>query len=110
MRIVKISLIAIGALVLLLIAGVAFVAATFNPNDYKGLVTETFTARTGRTLAIDQELRLAYFPWLAVETGGVTIGGAPAFGPTPFATVTRAGSLSARREPREELLRALSAL
>jgi uncharacterized protein involved in outer membrane biogenesis len=89
MRIVKISLIAIGALVLLMVAGVAFVAATFDPNDYKGFVTDTFAARTGRALTIDQDLRLAYFPWLAVETGGVTIGGAPAFGPAPFATVSR---------------------
>lgn len=89
MRIVKVSLIAVGALLLLLVAGIAFVAATFNPNDYKNLVTDTFATRTGRTLAIDEDLRLAYFPWLAVETGGVTIGGATGFGDAPFATVTR---------------------
>jgi AsmA protein len=42
-------------------------------------------------LTIDEDLRLAYFPWLAVETGGVTIGSAPAFGGAaqPFATARR---------------------
>jgi AsmA protein len=89
MRIVKISLIAIGAFLALAIAAIAYVTATFDPNDYKGFVTDTFASRTGRTLAIDEDLRLAYFPWLAVETGGVTIGGAPGFGDAPFATVNR---------------------
>jgi AsmA protein len=87
MRAVKIVLGLVAALVVLAIAGVAFVAATFDPNDYKGVVTDAFAARTGRTLAIDEDLRLAYFPWLAVETGGVTVGGNPSFGPEPLVTV-----------------------
>lgn len=89
MRIVKISLIAVGAFLALAIAAIAYVSATFDPNDYKGFITDTFASRTGRTLAIDEDLRLAYFPWLAVETGGVTIGGAPGFGDAPFATANR---------------------
>lgn len=89
MRIVKILLAVLAAFVVLIVGGIAFVAATFNPNDYKGLVTEQFTARTGRTLTIEQDLRLAYFPWLAVETGGITIGSAPEFGGAamPFAAI-----------------------
>jgi AsmA protein len=89
MRIVRISLIALCALLVLAVGAIAYVTATFDPNDYKGFVTDTFASRTGRTLAIDEDLRLAYFPWLAVETGGVTIGGAPGFGEAPFATVDR---------------------
>jgi AsmA protein len=87
MRIVKILLGALAALVLLLVVGVAIVASTFDPNEYKSVATDAFTARTGRTLAIDEDLRLAYFPWLAVETGGVTVGNAAGFGEQPFATV-----------------------
>ncbi|HUL80772.1 MAG TPA: AsmA family protein [Gammaproteobacteria bacterium] len=76
---------------LLLIAGM-LVAAFFDPNDYKGVATDAFTARTGRSLAVDQDLKLSFFPWLAVETGGVTIGNAPGFGgdaadKPPFATI-----------------------
>ncbi len=76
---------------MLVIVAVAIFASTFDPNDYKGVATDTFTARTGRTLTIDEDLRLAYFPWLAVETGGVTIGSAEAFGGAaqPFATARR---------------------
>jgi AsmA protein len=87
MRIVKILLGAVAAVVVLLVAAVVIVAATFDPNEYKSVATDAFAARTGRTLAIDEDLRLAYFPWLAVETGGLTVGNAAGFGAQPFATV-----------------------
>ena len=91
MRIAKILLAAVAALVVLVVVAVVIFASTFDPNDYKGVATETFTARTGRALTIDEDLRLAYFPWLAVETGGVAIGSAEAFGGAaqPFATARR---------------------
>jgi AsmA protein len=91
MRIVKIVLAAVVGVVVLLIIAVVIVASTFDPNDYKGVAANAFTARTGRTLTVDESLRLTYFPWLAVETGGVTIGSAPEFGgdAQPFATVRR---------------------
>jgi len=91
MRVAKIALIAVAAIVVLLVVAVVIVASTFNPNDYKGVATDAFTARTGRTLTIDEDLRLAYFPWLAVETGGVTVGSAADFGGAaqPFATARR---------------------
>ena len=91
MRIVKIVLAAVAGVVVLLIVAVVIVASTFDPNDYKGVAADAFTARTGRTLTVDEDLRLTYFPWLALETGGVTIGSAPEFGgdAQPFATVRR---------------------
>jgi AsmA protein len=97
MRVVKIVSAAVAALVLLLVIGAAIVAALFDPNDYKGVVTDAFQARTGRTLTIDRDLKLDFFPWLAVETGGITIGEAAGFGGAgdagrPFATVQRAAA------------------
>ena len=91
MRVAKIVLVAAAALVSLLIVAIVIVASTFDPNEYKGVATDAFAARTGRTLTIDEDLRLAYFPWLAVETGGVTIGSAPELGGAaqPFATARR---------------------
>jgi uncharacterized protein involved in outer membrane biogenesis len=91
MRVVKILLAAVAAVVVLLVVAVAILASTFDPNAYKGLATDAFTARTGRALTIDEDLRLTYFPWLAVETGGVTVGSAPDFGGAaqPFATAER---------------------
>ena len=42
--------------------------------------------------SVTQDLKLSYFPWLAVETGGITIGNAPGFGgetaeSPPFASI-----------------------
>jgi AsmA protein len=91
MRAVKIVLAAVAAVVALVVVAVIIVASTFDPNEYKGAVTDAFTARTGRALVIEQNLRLAYFPWLAVTTGGITIGSSAEFGGTaaPFVTATR---------------------
>ena len=91
MRVAKILLAAVAALIVLVVVAVVIVASTFDPNDYKGVATDAFTARTGRTLTIEEDLRLAYFPWLAVETGGVTIGSSTEFGgdAQAFATVSR---------------------
>ncbi len=99
MKALKIAGIVIGAIVLLAMLAVVVVVALFDPNDYKKVVTDAFQARTGRTLAIDQDLKLSFFPWLAVETGGITIGNAAGFGegangaaPLPFATIERAAA------------------
>ena len=91
MRVAKILLGVVAGVIVLLIVAVVIVASTFDPNDYKGVAADAFTARTGRTLKVDENLRLTYFPWLALETGGVTIGSAPEFGgdAQPFATVRR---------------------
>ena len=71
MRIAKFVLIGVAAIVVLLVVAVAIVASTFDPNDYKGVAANAFTARTGRTLQVDEDLHLTYFPWLALATGGV---------------------------------------
>jgi AsmA protein len=92
MKAVKIVFGVLAGVVILLIAAAVLVASFFDPNDYKGYVTDAFTARTGRTLEIAQDLKLSFFPWLAVQTGGITIGNAPGFGEEPFATVERAAA------------------
>jgi uncharacterized protein involved in outer membrane biogenesis len=94
MRVAKIVLAAVAGVLALLVVAVAVVAWTFDPNDYKSVATDAFMARTGRTLSIDKDLRLTYFPWLAVQTGGVTIGSAPELGGAaqPFATARRVGA------------------
>jgi uncharacterized protein involved in outer membrane biogenesis len=98
MRIVKVLGAVVAALVLLLAIGAVVVAFVFDPNDYKAAITDAVRARTGRTLTINQPLKLSFFPWLAVETGGITLGNAHGFdraadgSPQPFATVQRAAA------------------
>jgi uncharacterized protein involved in outer membrane biogenesis len=93
MKAVKIIVAALAAVTALLVIAAVLVASLFDPNAYKGVVTDAFTARTGRTLTVEQNLELSFFPWLAVETGGITIGNAEGFdASTPFATVQRAAA------------------
>jgi AsmA protein len=56
--------------VVVLFAGVlAFIAATFDPNQYKGQVADLVKEKTQRTLTIDGDIRLLLFPRLGVQLG-----------------------------------------
>ena len=74
----------------MLVVGAIAVSLLFDPNDYKGYVETYVKETTGRNLELAEDLHLAYFPWLAVETGGITLGNAPGFEAEPFATIDRA--------------------
>lgn len=90
MRLLKIIAAALAAIVVLLIAAAALLVWRFDPNDYKAYVTDWVEQRTGRTLVLEDDLQLSFFPWLAVEAGGVAVGNAEGFGAAePFATVER---------------------
>ena len=64
MRVAKILLGVVGAVIVLLVVAVVIVASTFDPNEYKGVATDAFTARTGRTLTIDEDLRHAVLDYV----------------------------------------------
>ena len=40
--------------------------------------------QTGRTLALDGDIKLTFYPWLGLEANGVTLGNAAGFGDQPF--------------------------
>jgi AsmA protein len=89
-KVIKILLAIVGALAVLAVAAAALLIAFFEPNDYKGFVTSWVEERTGRPFTIDGDLELTLFPWLAVETQGVTLGNPEGFDDAePFATVER---------------------
>ncbi|MGH8245498.1 MAG: AsmA family protein, partial [Gammaproteobacteria bacterium] len=58
--------------------------ATLNPNDHKGWIIGKVQERTGRSLKLDGDIVVAFYPWLGVELNGVTVGNAPGFGNEPF--------------------------
>jgi len=82
------SIVVAGVLLLAVVAAVA-VSALFDPNDYKDEITSQVKTHTGRTVTLDGDLSLSFFPWLGVESGKVTVGNAPGFGDEPFATLDR---------------------
>lgn len=72
-KLLKFLLIGTAALVVLLLALVVFVAATFNPNDYKPELIRLVKDQTGRTLTIPGEIRLTFFPRIGAELGQLSL-------------------------------------
>lgn len=69
MKLLKWILIAVGAVVVLFAGALAFIAATFDPNQYKGQVADLVKEKTQRTLTIEGDIRLTLFPKLGVQLG-----------------------------------------
>ncbi len=72
-KILKYSLFGIGGLVALVLVAVGIFAATFNPNDYKSLIIKTVQEKKQRTLHIDGDIKLAFWPKLGADLGKVSI-------------------------------------
>lgn len=72
-KVLKYLLIAVAALVALLVAAVAIIAATFNPNDYKPELIKLVKDETGRTLAIPGEIKLTFFPRIGADLGQLSL-------------------------------------
>jgi len=75
---------ALFGLVLISLVAIVIYISTLDPNAYKGMIADKFTAETGRTLTMDGDIRLTYYPWLGLELNNVTIGNAAGFGEEPF--------------------------
>lgn len=72
-KILKYSLFAVGGLVLLVLIAVAIVAATFDPNDYKPLIVKMVQEKKQRTLNIEGDIKLAFWPKLGANLGKVSL-------------------------------------
>ncbi|GAB6043622.1 AsmA family protein [Endothiovibrio diazotrophicus] len=84
-----VAIVLLGA-VLVVVAAVAAVLFLVDPNDYKGEIAAAVEQKTGRTLAMDGDIGLTLFPWLALDLQKVALSDAPGFGEGPFAKVERA--------------------
>ena len=69
---VKYTLLGLGALVLIAIAGAVVFAMTFDPNRYKGEIERIAKEKTGRTLGIKGDIKMAFWPSLGAAVSGVT--------------------------------------
>src|SRR5256885_321576 len=70
---VKYLWLALGVVAAPLVAGILVFALTFDPNRYKGDIERIAKERTGRTLKLQGEIKLAFFPSLGAGVGGVTL-------------------------------------
>src|SRR5579871_3380061 len=75
MKILKLAGIGLAVLLALAIAGAAVFAFTFDPNKYKGEIERLAKERTGRTLKLAGDLKVAIFPSLGATVAGLTFSG-----------------------------------
>jgi AsmA protein len=69
----KFLLIALGVLLTLVLAVVAYIAATFDPNEHKPRLIQLVKDQTARTLIIPGEIKLTFFPRIGAELGRVSL-------------------------------------
>jgi AsmA protein len=73
MKAIRISLYVIVGLVVLVVLAVAIFAATFDPNRYKGEIERLVKDRTGRTLQLKGDLKVAVWPSLGADVNGIAL-------------------------------------
>ena len=72
-KLLKYGLFGLGGFVALLLLTVAVIAATFNPNDYKPLIVKLVKDKKERTLNIEGDIKLAFWPKIGANLGKISI-------------------------------------
>src|SRR5467141_35717 len=70
---VKYLWLALGGVVALVVGGIVVFALTFDPNRYKDDIERMAKERPGRTLKLQGELKLAFFPSLGASVAAATL-------------------------------------
>jgi AsmA protein len=73
MKILRYVAFALGGLVALLLVTAVFLVATFDANRFKGEITNVVKQKKDRTLAIEGDLALSFWPDLGVNLGRTTL-------------------------------------
>lgn len=69
----KYGLISVGAILVAFLALIALVAATFNPNDYKPLIVKLVQEKKQRTLKLEGDIKLTFFPRIGADLGKLAL-------------------------------------
>ena len=89
-RPLKILSFVLGGIVALVILVVVTVLLVVDPNAYKDRIEVAVEEETGRPLTLEGDLKLSFFPWLAIELGPAQLGQPPGFEGGPFLVVDKA--------------------
>ena len=73
MKILKYSLIALGGLIVLIAALLAYIAATFDPNQYKPQIVQAVKERTQRSLKLEGDIGLSFWPSIGAKIGKASL-------------------------------------
>jgi len=83
----KLLLIIVAIVILVPVGLAAWLLFFFDANNYKNQIEAGFRKATGREISISGELSASVFPRIALTTGAITVGNAPGFDDTPFASI-----------------------
>lgn len=72
-KLLKFSLFGLGGIIAILLLAAAIISATFNPNDYKPLIIKLVKEKKERTLNIEGDIKLAFWPKIGANLGKVSI-------------------------------------
>ncbi|MCX7193713.1 MAG: AsmA family protein [Proteobacteria bacterium] len=72
-KLVKFGLLGAGAVLGVAVAGAAYLVATFNPNDYKTQIIQSVKEVRQRTLHLDGDIKLSFFPNIGANLGKVSL-------------------------------------
>ncbi len=72
-KFLKYGLLGVAGLLLLVLAGMVYIAATFDPNHYKAQIIEAVKEKQQRTLKLDGDIKLTFFPSIGVALGKVSL-------------------------------------
>jgi uncharacterized protein involved in outer membrane biogenesis len=72
-KILKFALYGIGGFIVLLLLAVAVITATFNPNDYKDDAIKLVKEKKDRTLKIEGDIKLSFWPKIGADLGKISI-------------------------------------
>jgi AsmA protein len=70
---IKYGLLTAGGAMLVTAGGAAYIAATFNPNDYKAQIIRLVKDKKQRTLRLDGDIRLTVFPDIGADLGKMSL-------------------------------------
>jgi AsmA protein len=73
MKILKYALLAAAGLVIVAGAILAYIAATFDPNQYKPTIVQAVKERTQRTLRLEGDIGLSFWPSIGAKIGKVSL-------------------------------------
>jgi len=72
-KFLKYSLWSVAVVVAIAIAGIIYITATFDPNDYKAQIIKLVKDKQQRTLKLDGDIKLVFFPNIGADIGKVSL-------------------------------------
>ncbi len=76
-----------GATIALLLIAIILLLSFVDLNDYKPQIADLVKSTTGRTLTIEGDISLTFFPWFGLDLGKVSLGNASDFEQPTFAQI-----------------------